>query len=288
MRRRRGGWSLLELVVVCALVGILLALIMVTVHKVRDSAGAVTCLHHLRQLALACHAHHDEKEKLPPYSTGQDGTIEGSWWVHLSPYAGEQSFHEKYTKQAQPMPGPNGTLLTTTATGADFSDHRFEILQCPADPSPPFLGANLGTTNYLANWYVFGNGEWGCYNRAQRFKDVSDGLSCTVLFAEGYASCDGIPRRALVACCLHNFGITWDGQPSDYHTYLPNDYTMFQVQPQPKGKGECDKWRAQTAHPNMPIALADGGTRLISPNISPTLWKQLLKPRDEAPVTLDW
>jgi Tfp pilus assembly protein PilE len=286
--RRRGGWSLLELIVVCALLGILLALIMVTVQKVRDSASAVTCLHHLRQLAMACHAHHDEKEKLPPYSTGQDGTIEASWWVHLSPYAGEQSFHDKFTADAQPNPTPNGTLLTTSAMGANYSDIRFEILQCPSDHSQPLVASGLGTTNYLANWYVFTEGEWGCYTRAQRFKDVSDGLSCTVLFAEGYASCDGIPRRALIACCLHNFGITWDGNPSDDPAYLPKDYTMFQVNPQPKGAGECDKWRAQTPHPAMPIALADGSSRLISASIAPALWKQLLKPRDEGPLNLEW
>lgn len=284
--RRRGGFTLLELIVICALVGTLLALIVVAVQKVRDSANAVTCLHHLRQLALACHAHHDDKEKLPPYSTGQDGTIEGSWWVHLSRYAGEQNFYDKYTQAAQPTSTPNGTVLITSSTGGDFDDVRFDLLQCPSDHSRSHVAGGLGTTNYLANWYVFGDGEWGCYTRAQRFKDVSDGLSCTVLFAEGYASCDSIPRRALVACCLHNFGITWDGKPSDDPSYQPKDYTMFQINP--RVQGECDKWRAQTPHPAMPIALADGSTRLISPNIAPALWKQLLKPRDEGPVTLEW
>jgi len=288
MRQRREGWSLLEMIVVIALVGILLALVMVAVQKVRDSASAVTCLHHLRQLALACHAHHDEKEKLPPYSTGQDGTAEANWWVHLAPYAGERSFHDKYMKVAQPNPTPNGLLLVTAATGGDFDNVPFELLQCPSDHSRSFVASGLATTNYLANWYVFGDGEWGCYTRAQRFKDVSDGLSCTVLFAEGYASCDGIPRRTLVSCCLHNFGITWDGKPSDDPSYQPKDYTMFQVNPRPKGDGECDKWRAQTPHPAMPIALADGSTRLISPTIAPAMWKQLLKARDEGPTTLDW
>ena len=64
---------------------------------------------------------------------------------------------------------------------------------------------------------------------------------------------------------------------SDDPSYLPNDYTMFQVQP-----GNCDKWRAQTPHSEMHVALADGSVTSVSASISPANWRSLLKPRDGA------
>ena len=65
----------------------------------------------------------------------------------------------------------------------------------------------------------------------QRFQKFADGLTNTVLFAEAQANCDGLPRLATQASYYHNFGITQEGKPSDDPSYLPHDYTMFQVQP---------------------------------------------------------
>jgi hypothetical protein len=91
-------------------------------------------------------------------------------------------------------------------------------------------------------------------------------------------------RPALVACCTHNFGVTWHGKPSDDPSYAPTDYTMFQLAPP---VADCDNQRAQTPHSSMPVALADGGSRLVVRTIDPAVWKQLLKPRDGGPLGLE-
>ena len=52
---------------------------------------------------------------------------------------------------------------------------------------------------------------------------------------------------------------------------------MFQDNPSPK---HCDKWRTQTAHAMMPVALADGTVRNVSPAISPHTWRHLMRARD--------
>ena len=84
-------------------------------------------------------------------------------------------------------------------------------------------------------------------------------------------------RSALCSDQYHNFGITQEGKANDDPAYLPNDYTLFQVQPK-----HCDKWRAQTPHGAMQIALADGSVRSVAGNTSLSMWKHALKPRDEA------
>jgi hypothetical protein len=156
-------------------------------------------------------------------------------------------------------------------------------LICPSDPT--HIATHDAPTNYLANWYAFTNAKMYAFHPAQRFGDLLDGLSNVVLFAEGYSQCDRTPRIALWSDHYHNFGITQQGKPSDDPSYSPADYTMFQVQVQPS---KCDKWRTQTPHSHMHVALADGSVHSVAGTISPVVWTHLLKPRDGAAVGDEW
>ena len=120
----------------------------------------------------------------------------------------------------------------------------------------------------------------GIWTAAQKFAQITDGLSNTVLFGEGYSDCDTVGRVALDSAFNDNFGIDWYGQPNT---------NMFQVLP---GLGTCDtccdNWRAQTAHPGgMSIALGDGSVRSVAGSISQTMWTRALLPRDGEEVDLD-
>lgn len=287
VRATRAAYSLLELIIVIAVLAVLLALVLAGVAKVREAANRVACLNNLRQLGLVVHAYHEDKSKLPPYSTGQDGeAIAGGWWLHLLSYAEQDNLYQRIRKLSEPHEFPDGKLYIEGVSARGVCDARFEILTCPSDPS--IVSGGQGTTNYLANWYVLGDGVWGCYAPARKFSDIVDGLSSTVLFAEAYANCNGTTRPALIACCFHNFGITSQSKPSDDPVYLPDEYTMFQVQPAATGPHGCHRWRTQTAHEGMPVSLADGSCRVLAANIDPPLWKQLLKPQDGEPVSPEW
>lgn len=277
----RTGFTLIELIVVMAIVAVLLGMLLGAVQATRETANRVHCANNLRQLGIAIHSYHSERGKMPPYASSGRTEIPGGWLLFLLPYFGQQEIYNEIRAHYQPKPGAEVEVYAMGA--AALPGVNFPSVLCPSDPSV----SRDGTGNYLANWFTFAKGEkgkaqTGFYLPPYRFSDITDGLSNVVLFAEGYQVCDTLPRWALYPVHYHNFGVTQDGLPSDDPAYLPEDYTMFQVRPR-----SCDKLRSQTPHAAMQVTMGDGSVRPVSA-ILPTTWKQILKPNDGLPQGTDW
>ena len=197
---RRDGFTLIELCVVLAVIGLLAALILPAVLASRAAARSADCRSRLKQIGLALHEHLAVRGRFP---TGNSATGWGTH-IHLLPFLDQQARHDQFD---QDMPWhtwqvENGSWYYKTQSPG--------VYHCPDDVA---TGDDL-TINYVASagvpWLGLSSGlfpqepvgRWeGNVDMAPavRPRDVHDGLSQTVAFTEALAagadSAD--PRRAL-------------------------------------------------------------------------------------------
>ncbi len=71
---KRCGFTLVELLVVMAIIGVLVALLLPAVQAAREAARRMQCQNHLRQFGIALHNYHDVMGKFPPAAAWDGNT----------------------------------------------------------------------------------------------------------------------------------------------------------------------------------------------------------------------
>jgi prepilin-type N-terminal cleavage/methylation domain-containing protein len=124
----RRGLTLVELLVVIAVIGILFGMLLPAVMSARSSGRRSQCANNLKQLGSAVHQFHDRHGSMPVYwgaMKAKPGEHFGGWLLHLLPDLGEQAFFDTL-----PIPGTEGVgvELTQTISGSMTAP------QIPASP----------------------------------------------------------------------------------------------------------------------------------------------------------
>jgi prepilin-type N-terminal cleavage/methylation domain-containing protein len=198
----RPAFTLVELLVVIALIGVLIALLAPAIQSAREAARRTQCKNQLRQLGIACLNYHDSRREFPagqrqnayPTAPVYRGT---PLFVSILPYIEETSLSKRWNEQ-QPELNLVGGSNSLTAT-------VLPILVCPSDqlPEQPVqvnqewyaqtsYGGNGGTRSYVANlakldgmFYTTGQASEPQKNqRPVRMRQILDGTSKTILLGE--------------------------------------------------------------------------------------------------------
>src|SRR5262245_25950288 len=101
--RRRGGFTLVELLVVVAIIAVLMALVLPAVQKAREAAARTQCLNNVRQIGLAVLNFESGFRKLPSPGEGLDPSAKGnkvyekhSTPTHLLPYIDQDPLYREF------------------------------------------------------------------------------------------------------------------------------------------------------------------------------------------------
>jgi prepilin-type N-terminal cleavage/methylation domain-containing protein/prepilin-type processing-associated H-X9-DG protein len=103
-RRHRSAFTLLELLVVIAVIGILIALLLPAVQSAREAARMIECKNHLKQIGLAWMHHHTVHNFFPTGGWGSnwagdpdqgfDKRQPGGWAYNILPFIEEERIHD--------------------------------------------------------------------------------------------------------------------------------------------------------------------------------------------------
>lgn len=161
----RRGFTLVELLVVVAIIGILIALLLPAVQAARESARRSQCTNNLKQLGVALQNYHDVHKKfagcyLGPTANGPPNTGR-SWMFAILPFV-EQTNLQALSDYTQPLGG--GAIGSPTYTiNTQVSLTVIPAFLCPSDQNEGGIMASrsdgAGTravTNYKgccgSNW----------------------------------------------------------------------------------------------------------------------------------------
>ena len=126
------GFTLVELLVVIAVIGILVALLLPAVQAAREAARRTQCQNHLRQIALAVELYHGVKRQFPPARIGTrfhpSGTDQYavSWAFLLLPWLEEQALHDRFVADERVDAMANAPAMRTPVS----------VYFCPSQRGP--------------------------------------------------------------------------------------------------------------------------------------------------------
>jgi prepilin-type N-terminal cleavage/methylation domain-containing protein len=181
----RPGFSLIELLVVVAVVGLLVALLLPAVQAAREAARRSFCQNNLKQLAMAVLQHESGNGRLPKatvVSEGVDdpatcvgcwnprgeaamvgftaGTKHGtSWMLEILPFIEESAIYDAWDRQTNVA---GNELLAQRDIGAFY---------CPTRRSGIRAGSGDAENLPSAAWTGGGTDYGGCYGRYDAFND---------------------------------------------------------------------------------------------------------------------
>ncbi|MCE9547174.1 MAG: DUF1559 domain-containing protein [Planctomycetia bacterium] len=310
------GFTLVELLIVIAIIGILFALMLPAIQAVREAARRTTCSNHIKQLMLGFHGHLDAKEGFPPARITLTGQQHG-WIVDLLPYIGEAGIYNAYrtdrnffavenatiTKmplvvamcpsvlglprdRVYPLTAASGMPYTTQGAAADYSVVHFldgvtahaAGLAC----SPNCNTTGSGSGELVPVLSILGGEE----NQLHPAGRVTDGLSNTILICEQAGRPDhflhGVKQPNTTNLVTPAWLMAW----TSYRSFAFQGYDASGLGPGAACAINCSNSQGiSSQHPGgAMVSYCDGSVHFLGENVSTRLVFELLTRSGGEPV----
>jgi len=149
-RSNRTGYTLLEILVICSILGILWAQLMPTLGSLRENARRQSCGNNLKQLGIAFHTYHETYKRLPPnglfFWTRQSRnghtwhrTATGSPLVRLLPFMEQDPLYAKLDFEMSQDPENQPLELQKLRSGKLIRSEIIPSYLCPSANLDPYL-----------------------------------------------------------------------------------------------------------------------------------------------------
>jgi prepilin-type N-terminal cleavage/methylation domain-containing protein/prepilin-type processing-associated H-X9-DG protein len=301
---RQHAFTLVELLVVIAVIGVLVSLLLPAVQAAREAARRTQCVNNLKQLGIAFHTYHDTFKQFPSAYISQPGgpqehpeTLDAgpgwAWGTLLLPFLEQTPLHDQMTPEMPCWDAINAPHVATTldvflCPSASGERGPFRVLDQSGNPLATFSRAH-----YVTN--VGQEEPWGhtihdfariadgplYRNSETRTADVLDGLSSTVFLGEHHsalslktwvgvvpgASVCPTPRYAFSACDRAATLVQVHSGPSSKE--IPPAI-------HPPNSPLCHVCQMFAEHPGgCNVMLGDGSVRFVSEMINQLTWSAL-------------
>jgi hypothetical protein len=270
--RKRHGLTLMELLVLLALLLFLLGFLLAATARVRNAAERAASQNNLRQIVLGTIELADQHQgKLPPGPANWfpgNGLVAnngyGSCLFHVLPYVEQDPLYKSTRKDL------NGKPIHASWEAAGKSIKLF------LSPNDPTFEKGSDRTSYLAN-------ELALTETGARYPaSFPDGTSNTILFAEGYS-------QASDTVTFGGRSTTWKTERRwwDNPTWKPDPGAVtFQVAPPVDAASSV--LPQGLAPGGIYVGLADGSSRVVSGRCSSTTFYSACTPNGGEVLGNDW
>jgi prepilin-type N-terminal cleavage/methylation domain-containing protein/prepilin-type processing-associated H-X9-DG protein len=178
--RFRDGFTLAELLVVMAIIGILVALLLPAIQAAREAARRMKCAGNLKQISFALHNYHDTFHAFP---YGVNAGWGHSWTTHVLHHIEQAALFDSVPW------GESGWWAGADANSQAFrrlARSRISLFRCPSQSGPAWERRSINglSGRFIVNYLGNAGGDARHDNHGNHGMDRSNGVFLASVFVD--------------------------------------------------------------------------------------------------------